>query len=195
MVSPDLIISLIPLLPLLGFLVITLSGKKLGHGAASVIACGAVLISFLLSVWIFLFLLNAGSDIHSIKTSLFTWIAAGDFSVDMSFLIDPLSITMLLIITGVGFLIHVYSVGYMHDDPGFNKFFSYLNLFVFFMLMLVMGSNYLVMFVGWEGVGLCSYLLIGFSIPPASSASNGSSSSHSGASSASASRASATRRR
>ena len=162
MVSPDLIISLIPLLPLLGFLVITLSGKKLGHGAASVIACGAVLISFLLSVWIFLFLLNAGSDIHSIKTSLFTWIAAGDFSVDMSFLIDPLSITMLLIITGVGFLIHVYSVGYMHDDPGFNKFFSYLNLFVFFMLMLVMGSNYLVMFVGWEGVGLCSYLLIGF---------------------------------
>lgn len=162
MVSPDLIISLIPLLPLLGFLVITLSGKKLGHGAASFIACGAVLLSFLLSAWIFLFLLNAGSDVHAIKTNLFTWIAAGDFSVDMSFLIDPLSITMLLIITGVGFLIHVYSIGYMHDDPGFNKFFSYLNLFVFFMLMLVMGSNYLVMFVGWEGVGLCSYLLIGF---------------------------------
>ncbi len=162
MVSPDLIISLIPLLPILGFLIISFSGKKLGHGAASFIACGAVLISFLLSAWIFLFLLNAGSDVHAVKTNLFTWIAAGDFSVDMSFLIDPLSITMLLIITGVGFLIHVYSIGYMHDDPGFNKFFSYLNLFVFFMLMLVMGSNYLVMFVGWEGVGLCSYLLIGF---------------------------------
>ncbi len=162
MVSPDLIITLIPLLPLLGFLIITLGSKQVAHGAASFIACGAVLISFFLATWIFVFLLNAGTDVHSVKTNLFTWIAAGDFSVDMSFLVDPLSATMLLIITGVGFLIHVYSIGYMHDDPGFNKFFSYLNLFVFFMLMLVMGSNYLVMFVGWEGVGLCSYLLIGF---------------------------------
>ncbi|HWA35913.1 MAG TPA: NADH-quinone oxidoreductase subunit L [Cyclobacteriaceae bacterium] len=162
MVSADLIVTLIPLLPLLGFLIITLGSKKIGHGAASTIACSAVLMSFFLAAWIFIFLLNAGTDVHVIKTNLFTWIAAGDFSVDMSFLVDPLSITMLLIITGVGFLIHVYSIGYMHDDPGFNKFFSYLNLFVFFMLMLVMGSNYLVMFVGWEGVGLCSYLLIGF---------------------------------
>jgi NADH-quinone oxidoreductase subunit L len=162
MVSPDLIVTLIPLLPLLGFLIITLGSKRIGHGAVSFIACGSVLISFLLATWAFVFLLNAGTDVHHIKTNLFTWIAAGDFSVDMSFLVDPLSSTMLLIITGVGFLIHVYSIGYMHDDPGFNKFFSYLNLFVFFMLMLVMGSNYLVMFVGWEGVGLCSYLLIGF---------------------------------
>ncbi len=162
MVSADLIITLIPLLPLLGFLIITLGSKKVGHGAASFIACGAVLVSFFLAVWIFFFLLNAGTDVHHVRTNLFTWIAAGDFAVDMSFLVDPLSATMLLIITGVGFLIHVYSIGYMHDDPGFNKFFSYLNLFVFFMLMLVMGSNYLVMFVGWEGVGLCSYLLIGF---------------------------------
>ena len=96
------------------------------------------------------------------EVTLLAWITAGDLSVGFSFLIDPLSSVFLLIITGVGFLIHLYSVGYMHDDAGFNKFFSYLNLFIFFMLLLVMGSNYVVMFVGWEGVGLCSYLLIGF---------------------------------
>ena len=84
------------------------------------------------------------------------------FSANIAFLVDPLSSVMLLMITGVGFLIHVYSIGYMHDDPGYSRFFSYLNLFIFFMLLLVMGSNYLLMFVGWEGVGLCSYLLIGF---------------------------------
>src|SRR5690606_13036616 len=82
--------------------------------------------------------------------------------VSLSFLVDPLSSIMLLIVTGIGFLIHVYSIGYMKGDEGFNKFFSYLNLFLFFMLLLVLGSNYLVMFIGWEGVGLCSYLLIGF---------------------------------
>ena len=94
--------------------------------------------------------------------TLFDWISAGNFKASISFLVDPLSSLMLLIITGVGFLIHVYSIGYMHDDEGYNRFFSYLNLFIFFMLLLVMGSNYLLMFVGWEGVGLCSYLLIGF---------------------------------
>ncbi|HEY9489962.1 MAG TPA: NADH-quinone oxidoreductase subunit L, partial [Chryseosolibacter sp.] len=98
----------------------------------------------------------------SITYTAFEWIAAGDFSVSFSFLVDPLSILMMLIITGVGFLIHVYSTGYMHGDEGYNRFFAYLNLFIFFMLVLVMASNYLLMFVGWEGVGLCSYLLIGF---------------------------------
>ena len=86
----------------------------------------------------------------------------GDLHIPLSFLVDPLSSMMLLIITGVGFLIHIYSIGYMHSDAGFGKFFSYLNLFIFFMLLLVLGSNYIIMFIGWEGVGLCSYLLIGF---------------------------------
>ena len=105
-------------------------------------------------------------QIHSsgvpVNVTLFDWIHVGDFQVSFSFLVDQLSSLMLLIITGVGFLIHLYSIGYMHGDDGFGKFFAYLNLFVFFMLLLVMGSNYVVMFIGWEGVGLCSYLLIGF---------------------------------
>jgi NADH-quinone oxidoreductase subunit L len=101
-------------------------------------------------------------DQRAISVELFNWFSAGGFSASMSFLIDPLSIIFMLIITGVGYLIHVYSSGYMHGDPGFNRFMAYLNLFIFFMLLLVMGANYLIMFVGWEGVGLCSYLLIGF---------------------------------
>jgi len=156
------LISLVPLLPLIGFLIISLSGKKLSHGLTSAIACGSVLISFILAVILFFQLSSLPVDQRSIEVTLLQWITAGDLSVNFSFLIDPLSLIFLMIITGVGFLIHVYSVGYMNDDEGFNKFFSYLNLFIFFMLMLVMGSNYVVMFVGWEGVGLCSYLLIGF---------------------------------
>jgi NADH-quinone oxidoreductase subunit L len=93
---------------------------------------------------------------------LFQWIAFSKVNIGFSFLIDPLTVVMLLVITGIGFLIHLYSIGYMHDDEGVTRFFTYLNLFIFFMLLLVMGSNYLVMFIGWEGVGLCSYLLIGF---------------------------------
>jgi len=153
------IIPLIPLLPLAGFLLIALSGKKLSHGIASTIACGSVFISFVLSLILFLHLLNGGTPLQA---NCFDWISTGTFTANFGFLVDQLSSLMLLIITGVGFLIHVYSIGYMHDDEGFNRFFSYLNLFVFFMLLLVMGSNYLLMFVGWEGVGLCSYLLIGF---------------------------------
>ena len=93
---------------------------------------------------------------------LFSWINADTLKIPFSFLVDPLSCLFLLIITGIGFLIHVYSTGYMHEDEGFSRFFTYLNLFIFFMLLLVLGNNYLIMFVGWEGVGLCSYLLIGF---------------------------------
>ncbi|CAN5216979.1 NADH-quinone oxidoreductase subunit L [soil metagenome] len=162
MVGNTFLIALVPLLPLAGFLILSLSGKKLSHGLAPVIACGSVLISFVLSVVLFSQLLGLPAEQRSIDVTLLPWISAGNLSVGFSFLIDPLSSVFLLIITGVGFLIHVYSVGYMHDDAGFNKFFSYLNLFIFFMLLLVMGSNYVVMFVGWEGVGLCSYLLIGF---------------------------------
>lgn len=162
MVSTSTLISLVPLFPLLGFLLIALNANRLPKGVTAVVASGAVLISFVISVVLFFNLLSLAPDQRSLQVELFNWIATGKFSASISFLIDPLSSLMLLIITGVGFLIHVYSIGYMHDDEGHNRFFSYLNLFVFFMLLLVMGSNYLLMFVGWEGVGLCSYLLIGF---------------------------------
>src|SRR5688500_16098979 len=155
----DLIVGLIPLAPLAGFLLIALLNKQLRQWLAALIACSSVLFSFVLSVVLFF---SLGADQPSINYTAFEWFAAGDLSVSFSFLVDPLSILMMLIITGVGFLIHVYSSGYMHGDEGYNRFFAYLNLFIFFMLLLVMGSNYLLMFVGWEGVGLCSYLLIGF---------------------------------
>ncbi len=161
MVDIKVLIVLVPILPLVGFLLVSLNNKRFVHGVTSIIACGSVFASFGISIALFILLLNAPEGTHYTVT-LFNWISAGGFSASFSFLIDPLSSLMLLIITGVGFLIHVYSIGYMHNDPGYNRFFSYLNLFVFFMLLLVMGSNYLLMFVGWEGVGLCSYLLIGF---------------------------------
>lgn len=159
MVAQNLIIALIPLLPLVGFLLIALNVRRLTETAAAVIGCGAVFLAFALSLTVFFQMPEDGAAFNLV---LFNWIDTGKFSAAMGFLIDPLSILMMLIITGVGLLIHVYSIGYMHGDNGFNRFFSYLNLFVFFMLLLVMGSNYLVMFVGWEGVGLCSFLLIGF---------------------------------
>lgn len=162
MVESAVLIALIPLLPLLGFLIIGLNVHKLAHKTSSYIACGTVLLSFFLSVILFFQLINVPETERSLTVTIVNWINTGGFSSDIAFLVDPLSSVMLLIITGVGFLIHVYSVGYMHDDAGYSRFFSYLNLFVFFMLVLVMGSNYLLMFVGWEGVGLCSYLLIGF---------------------------------
>lgn len=159
--SDELLISIIPLFPLAGFLVISLFGKNLTNVAAAVLGCGSVFLSFVISIIVFQ-LATGGEFGHSISVSLFDWIHAGNFTATIGFLADPLSCLFMLIITGVGFLIHVYSIGYMHHDDGFNRFFSYLNLFVFFMLLLVMGDNYLVMFIGWEGVGLCSYLLIGF---------------------------------
>ncbi|MFM9836930.1 MAG: NADH-quinone oxidoreductase subunit L [Cyclobacteriaceae bacterium] len=160
--STDFLIALVPLLPLVGFLIISLNVNRLSHSVASFVACGSVLISFLIAVILFFQLVALPAEQRSLNVVVFDWITVGNFSAQISFLIDPLSSLMLLIIAGVGFLIHVYSIGYMHDDAGFNRFFSYLNLFVFFMLILVMGSNYLLMFVGWEGVGLCSFLLIGF---------------------------------
>jgi len=153
------LVGLIPLSPLIGFLIIGLLNRHLSKGIVSIIACGTVLISFVFAVLAFIDIRSTG---NAIQFTAFEWIAAGDFSVAFAFLVDQLSIIMMLIITGVGFLIHLYSTGYMHEDEGFNRFFAYLNLFIFFMLLLVMGSNYLLMFVGWEGVGLCSYLLIGF---------------------------------
>ncbi|WP_090887442.1 NADH-quinone oxidoreductase subunit L [Pedobacter rhizosphaerae] len=154
------LIWLVPLLPFLGFVINGLGRKSLSKGLVGVIGSGVILASFIISVVIFFSL--QGDTQKSHEVFLFDWISAGTLHIPLSFLVDPLSSIMLLIITGIGFLIHLYSTGYMHDDEGFGKFFSYLNLFVFFMLLLVLGSNYIVMFIGWEGVGLCSYLLIGF---------------------------------
>jgi NADH-quinone oxidoreductase subunit L len=155
----DKYIWLIPLLPLAGFLINGLGRNILSKGLIGFIGSFVVLLSFGLSIGAFLQVKSSGVPIN---VSLFDWFAVGAFKVQLAFLIDQLSALMLLIITGVGFLIHLYSVGYMHNDEGFGKFFSYLNLFIFFMLLLVLGSNYLIMFIGWEGVGLCSYLLIGY---------------------------------
>jgi len=155
----DQYIWLIPILPLAGFLINGLGRNVLPKSVVGFIGCLVILISFGLSVGAFLQVKSTGTPIN---VNLFDWFSIGTFKIQFAFLIDQLSVLMLLIITGVGFLIHLYSIGYMHDDKGFGKFFSYLNLFVFFMLLLVMGSNYLILFIGWEGVGLCSYLLIGF---------------------------------
>jgi len=162
MVNVELLVVLIPLLPLVSYALIAFNVNRLSKSFASALACGSIALSFIFSVLVFLQLLNTEESARSITVTLFDWISVGNFSASIRFLVDPLSSIFLLIITGVGFLIHVYSTGYMHEDPAYNRFFSYLNLFVFFMLLLVMGSNYLLMFVGWEGVGLCSYLLIGF---------------------------------
>lgn len=158
----DKYIWLIPILPLAGFIINGIGRNTLSKGVVGFIGSLMVLISFGISVAVFFEVKAAGSDFHGFNVQLFNWFAAGKINISFSFLVDQLSSIMLLIITGVGFLIHLYSTGYMKDDAGFAKFFAYLNLFIFFMLLLVMGSNYLIMFIGWEGVGLCSYLLIGF---------------------------------
>lgn len=158
------LIWLIPLIPLIGFLINGLGQRFLPKALIGIIGSGVVLASFLLSCTLFGQVLdarNAGGD-AVFNYQLFEWISVGNFKLNFSFLLDPLSSIMLLIITGIGFLIHLYSYSYMSHDEGFGKFFAYLNLFIFFMLLLVLGSNYLIMFIGWEGVGLCSYLLIGF---------------------------------
>ena len=152
-------IWLVPLFPLIGFLVIFFNFRRLKGVTAGVLASIMVFIPFVISLFFFFGLMN-GAEAKTVE--LFSWISFNKLSIPFSFLIDRLSGLMLLIVTGVGFLIHVYSIGYMKEDAGFNRFFSYMNLFVFFMLLLVLGSNYLIMFIGWEGVGLCSYLLIGF---------------------------------
>jgi NADH-quinone oxidoreductase subunit L len=155
------LIILIPLLPLLGFIVNGLGNKKLSNGLISAVASGAIFGSFALSVVLFLSLHHSFEQ-APIIVHLFDWIHFGNFYVPMAFQLDALSALMLLIITGVGFLIHIFSSGYMSHETDFARYFAYLNLFCFSMLMLVLANNFLVMFIGWEGVGLCSYLLIGF---------------------------------
>ncbi|HPT30403.1 MAG TPA: NADH-quinone oxidoreductase subunit L [Prolixibacteraceae bacterium] len=154
------LVWLVPLLPLAGFLITGLGRKRLKGHIAGILASTAVVISFVLSVILFFSLRKPGTE--PLTVTLFSWITTGELSVPFAFLIDPLSLTMMLIVTGVGALIHIYSIGYMHHDERVNTFFAQMNLFTFSMLLLVMGSGYLLLFIGWEGVGLCSYLLIGF---------------------------------
>ena len=153
------LIWIVPLFPLLGAMVNGLWGRRYIRDKAHIPA----IVSTALALFFALLVIgDIVADPRATQVVLFDWIVVGPLSVQMGFLADPLSAMMLLVVTGVGFLIHIYSIGYMHGDPGYYRFFAYLNLFMFFMLVLITGNNYLVMFVGWEGVGLSSYLLIGF---------------------------------
>jgi NADH-quinone oxidoreductase subunit L len=156
------LVWLIPALPLAGFLLLLALGRRLGEPGAGWLATAACGGSFLATLVVYAGMLGEDEHGRSFVQTLFEWMPVGDLQVDIGFLADPLSITMALFVTGVGTLIHLYSIGYMHGDRDFSKFFVYLNLFVFSMLMLVLGSNMLVTFIGWEGVGACSYFLISF---------------------------------
>jgi NADH-quinone oxidoreductase subunit L len=155
---------LIPLLPLVGFLINAGLGRRISKPASGAVACGAIGASFLVALTTVWRLVSMPVESRAIVDQVFTWITSGRFTAAFSLRVDPLSSVMILVITGIGTLIHIYSTAYMHEesDAEYARYFSYLNLFAAFMLVLVLGSNFLVMFVGWEGVGLCSYLLIGF---------------------------------
>lgn len=153
------LVWLVPLFPLIGFLINGIGWRKIPKAAGGVIGSLAILASFAVSLGIFFEVKSTGA---STVVHLFDFLQSGKLYIPFSFQVDALSSLFLLIITGIGFLIHVYSTSYMHEDEGMVKYFAYLNLFVFSMLLLVLGANYLIMFIGWEGVGLCSYLLIGF---------------------------------
>ena len=148
--------------PLAGFAVLVVAGRRLGEPRAGWLATAAMVGSFASSVAVFASLMGRDPAERRFVVTLFEWVPAGDFSVDAGLLVDPLSVTMALFVTGVGALIHLYSIGYMHGDRDFSKFFVYLNLFAFSMLVLVLGDNLALTFLGWEGVGVCSYLLISF---------------------------------
>jgi NADH-quinone oxidoreductase subunit L len=154
--------GIVPLLPLVGAVVLMLWGRRLGQPRAGWLATGLVLLSFAWSVVLLAALLSLPPDQRSHTSVLFTWLPADQLRVNVGFLADPLSVTWCLLVTGVGSLIHLYAVGYMRGDPNFGRFFAYFNLFVGSMLVLVLADNYLLTFLGWEGVGLCSYLLISF---------------------------------
>ena len=155
----DLLIKLIPIFPLLAVISNGLLGSRYSHDVAHRLAWGSVGLSFLCTIGVFADILRTGA---SREVVAYRWIFGGDLTINLAYLVDPLTCVMLLVVTGVGFLIHVYSVGYMHGETGFTRFFTYMNLFMVSMLLLVMGNNYVVLFIGWEGVGLCSYLLIGY---------------------------------
>ncbi len=151
------------LFPLLGFLFNGLLGPRLkNEKTIGIIGSGVVGIAFIISLLSFIEVINLTVDERKVIVTIFQWLAVDDLKISFSYLIDPLSLVMALVVTGVGFLIHVYSIGYMHGDKGFWRFFAYLNLFIFMMMNLILADNFVLMFLGWEGVGLCSYLLIGF---------------------------------
>jgi NADH-quinone oxidoreductase subunit L len=166
------LIWLIPLFPAAGAVINGFFGKRMPKNVVGAIACGVVLIAFIFSLGAVWQLSQLPAEERSHTVNVYEWINAGPaqtksgdvarFVINWGFLLDPLSAVMVLVVTGIGFLIHVYSTGYMHEEDGFYRFFAYLNLFMFSMLTLILGSNYLMMFIGWEGVGLCSYLLIGY---------------------------------
>ncbi len=168
--TPNLHLWLIPLLPLIGAAINGLLGKRFSRQAVSAVALGFCGAAFAMALWV---VTQAVSLTAPYAERLAPWIRVGSFQADFAFYLDHLSIVMLLVVSGVGFLIHIYSVGYMWEEGGFYRFFCYLNLFMFFMLTLILASNYLLMFIGWEGVGLASYLLIGFWFTKDSAASAG----------------------
>src|SRR5579864_1488007 len=150
---------LIPILPFLGFLINGLFGKRMPKALVNVFAIGSVALSF---AWVLKTVFGLMPLDQAHVEHYYNWIQSGNLTIGLDFAVDRLSAVMLLIVTGVGLLIHIYSIGYMAHEGGYYRFFAYMNLFMFFMLVLVLAANYLVMFVGWEGVGLCSYLLVGF---------------------------------
>ncbi|MEN8006991.1 MAG: NADH-quinone oxidoreductase subunit L [Candidatus Krumholzibacteriota bacterium] len=160
--TTETLLRWIVLVPLLGAAVGGLLNRRLPKKVAGLMACGTVGVSFALSVTVFLRLTRMPAAERFVSDTMATWIGFGNLQVDLGFSMDPLSGVMALVVTGVGFLIHIYSLGYMAHDEGFSRFFAYLNLFIFAMMTLVLGENLLMLFVGWEGVGLCSYLLISF---------------------------------
>src|SRR5690242_8962131 len=150
---------LIPLFPLAGFLLNGIFGRRFSKAIVNTFAIGSVLLSF---AWVLKTLFGLGNLSAAHTEQYFTWIQSGSLNVGFDFTVDRLTAVMLLVVTGIGSLIHIYATGYMAHEGGFYRFFAYLNLFMFFMLTLVLSANYALLFVGWEGVGLCSYLLIGF---------------------------------
>ncbi|MGE5085828.1 MAG: proton-conducting transporter membrane subunit, partial [Bacillota bacterium] len=158
----SVLMAIVILSPLVGFLINGFRYKKHSANVAGVIATVAVAISFVSSILLVSDLISMPEDARRIAVSFFEWMAVDKFKINAGFVVDQISAIMILVITGVGTLIHMFSIGYMHHDKGVAKYFAYLNLFIFNMLLLVLGDSLLVMFVGWEGVGLCSYLLIGF---------------------------------
>jgi len=151
---------LVPVIPFIGFLILTLTFGKLPQTIAGIVGAGSIGVSFLFALLVGTSFM--ASDISSYSQSLWTWMSVGDLEVGFNLYLDGVSLTMMYVITGIGFLIHVYATGYMSGDPSFARFFSYMNLFVSAMLILVLADNLALLFMGWEGVGLCSYLLIGF---------------------------------
>lgn len=152
-------LALVPLLPLIGFLINGIFGARLPKGVVSLVACGLPAASFALTVVLFLDLLASQTPVVA---TLYTWAALPGLKLEAALYFDQVAAVMCLVVTGIGTLIHVYSIGYMHEDKSYSRYFAYLNLFLFFMLLLVLGKNFVMLFIGWEGVGLASYLLIGF---------------------------------